>query len=80
MCGKGKLKALKVLESLADNYHQVRQLVSQMLERGIKPLIQTYVEESRQGHSSSCGRRKGCSSNASSFWKNSDLTSIWVVV
>ena len=31
---------------LADNYHQVRQLVSQMLERGMKPLVQTYVEES----------------------------------
>ena len=31
---------------LADNYHQVRQLVGQMLERGMKPLVQTYIEES----------------------------------
>jgi len=31
---------------LARNYQQVRQLVSQMLERGMKPLVQTYIEES----------------------------------
>ena len=31
---------------LARNYPQVRQLVSQMLERGMKPLVQTYIEES----------------------------------
>jgi len=31
---------------LAGNYPQVRQLVSQMLERGMKPLVQTYIEES----------------------------------
>lgn len=31
---------------LARNYPQVRQLVSQMLERGMKPLVQKYIEES----------------------------------
>ncbi len=31
---------------LAHTHHQARQLVQQMLERGMRPLVQTYIEES----------------------------------